>query len=329
LFDRTRVDSGDTYGDEADVSEADGAAPAVPDPRVARRGEAFIDGAHRHRGRSLRYKLYVPPVAGTVWPEAADRHPLVVMLHGCTQDPDDFARGTQMNRLAHDQGCYVLYPGQSRDANPSGCWNWFEPAHQRRGAGEPAAIVAVVEWVRQQYPIDPDRIYVAGLSAGGAMAAILGDAYPDVFAAVGVHSGLPPGAARNLPEALAAMKRGAAPTTNRKTDATRPPTIVFHGNRDRTVHPSNGDSLVSEVAEAAAEPLSRVTTTGAANGSRSFTRTLHCAPGGQPIAEHWTIHGGGHAWFGGSQSGRFADPRGPDASREMLRFFLEKRRRPT
>ena len=203
-------------------------------------GRFSLGGAHRD------YKLYIPPGTGR------EPLPLVVMLHGCTQDPDDFAAGTAMNEVAQARGFYVLYPAQSRQANPHGCWNWFQHDHQQRDRGEPALLAGMTRQTMEQHAIDPRRVYVAGLSAGGAMAAILGAAYPDLYAAVGVHSGLAAGAATGLAAALAAMRGGAAGSGGPH----RVPTIVFHGDADSTVHPANGD----EVMAACAGPESAVET---------------------------------------------------------------------
>jgi poly(hydroxyalkanoate) depolymerase family esterase len=267
---------------------------------------AFIDG--HSQGRAFR--LYIPPQAG-------ERPlPLIVMLHGCTQDPDDFAAGTRMNEAAQLQGCFVLYPAQSRSANPQGCWNWFKHSHQARGRGEPALLAAMTREIMSQHSVDPARIYVAGLSAGGAMAAILGDAYPDLFAAVGVHSGLATGSAKDLPSALAAMRQGAPAA---RASASRRPTIVFHGDADTTVHPENGEHVLS--ASAGPVPPAEADTQRGSN----YTRTLHRDAQGRVMAEHWCVHGVGHAWSGGSKHGSYTDPQGPDATHEMLRFFLEHR----
>ncbi|AMO24063.1 PHB depolymerase family esterase [Ramlibacter solisilvae] len=264
-------------------------------------------------GRTERdYKLYVPPQAG-------ERPlPLVVMLHGCTQDPDDFAAGTRMNQAARAQGCFVLYPAQSRQANPQRCWNWFKHSHQQRGRGEASLLAAMTRHVMARHDIDPARVYVAGLSAGGAMATILGTAYPDLYAAVGVHSGLACGAAKDLPSALAAMRSGGVTTAS---SAPGLPTIVFHGDADATVHPDNGRDVVRASAGGVdAEPEAR---RHEAAGGRSFTRHLHRSVAGEVLAEHWVVHGSGHAWSGGSRNGTYTDPTGPDATQEMLRFFLE------
>ena len=286
--------------------------PAEDDPRPATSGEGqWLSGQHTGSAGTRAYRLYVPPDA------SARVLPLVVMLHGCTQGPEDFARGTRMNDLARSEGFLVLYPEQARKANTSGCWNWFKHNHQRRGQGEPALLAGMVQAVMAQHGVDPQRVYVAGLSAGGAMAAILAHAYPELFAAVGVHSGLPVGAARDLPSALAAMQgggAGAAPALQ-----AGPPTIVFHGDQDSTVHPANGAAVVRACAGAASAASERAGTA----GGRAYVRHLHADPSGSVRAEHWVVHGAGHAWSGGSLEGSYADARGPDASREMLRFFLE------
>ena len=236
--------------DVTDVTDLDAAPPGVIDiearevhvgtpPRATPGHDAgsFTGGRHAHAAGTRDYKLYVPP-------GARDRPlPLVVMLHGCTQDPDDFAAGTRMNEAALERGFFVLYPAQAQNANASRCWNWFKHNHQRRGRGEPALLADMTQAVIQRHGIDARRVYVAGLSAGGAMAAILGDAYPDVYAAVGVHSGLPTGSATNVKTAFDAMKHGAASGGTRGAGA--PPVIVFHGDRDTTVHPVNGEHIVT------------------------------------------------------------------------------------
>ena len=317
--------------------------PAAPSATVAvepsgaidghRGAGAFLAGSHTHATLTRGYKLCVPAGAD------GRSLPLVVMLHGCTQDPDDFAAGTGMNALATEQGFYVLYPAQAHDANPSRCWNWFKHNHQQRGRGEPAVIASMTQAIMQAHDIDPRRVYVAGLSAGGAMAAIVGAAYPDVYAAVGVHSGLAPGAASNLPEALAAMKggaSGAAPLAGAATrwGATAPhpppglplPVIVFHGDRDATVHPRNGEQVVAAALGADAGAAGRSVEQGVSARGRRYTRAVSAAAAGRPAAEHWVLHDAGHAWSGGRAAGSYTDPQGPDASREMLRFFLEHAR---
>lgn len=298
----------------------DTAARTTPDP-VAPRGDAarpaqpeqWADGSFSHQGRTLAFKLYLPPR-----PAEAPAMPLVLMLHGCTQNPDDFAAGTQMNTLARELGVAVLYPAQAQPANPQKCWNWFKPQHQQRGRGEPAALAALTQSVMAAHDIDPARVYVAGLSAGGAMADILGRCYPDLFAGVGVHSGLPGGAASDVMSAMSAMHNG--PATTAPSPATMPPLIVFHGDADATVHARNGDAVVAAALGGRGAAPHEVSGTSAA-GQR-FTRRVHAAADGRATVEHWQLHGAGHAWSGGSARGSYTDPRGADASAEMLRFFL-------
>jgi poly(hydroxyalkanoate) depolymerase family esterase len=247
------------------------------------------------------------------------------MLHGCTQDPEDFAAGTRMNRLAAEHGVLVLYPTQTREENAARCWNWFLPQNQRPERGEPALLAALTQAVMAEHDADPARVYVAGLSAGGAMADILGRTHPALFAAVGVHSGLPCGAARDLVSAIAAMKNG--PGAHRAAAGPMPPAIVFHGDADETVHPRNGEQLVADALAGGGLGPARETH-GHAPGGRAFTRRTHADAHGRIVVEHWRVHGGGHAWAGGSAEGSFTDPAGPDASAEMLRFFLAHPRLP-
>jgi poly(hydroxyalkanoate) depolymerase family esterase len=309
-------------------------APGVDVEPDAGAGE-FIAGTHSHGALTRGYKLYLPPGA------AGRCLPLVVMLHGCTQDPDDFAAGTAMNERAREMGFFVLYPAQSHTANASRCWNWFKHNHQQRDSGEPALIADLVRMLMRTHGIDARRVYVAGLSAGGAMAAIVAAAYPELFAAVGVHSGLPLGAASNVSEALAVMRHGHAAGARAQASRRRPgagqdtaapsrpvPTIVFHGDQDQTVHPRNGEQLISAAlhgagaAASAGPPAPVQTQQGASAQGRRYTRSTHPGVQGRLIAEHWLVHGAGHAWSGGQASGSFTDARGPDATREMLRFFF-------
>jgi poly(hydroxyalkanoate) depolymerase family esterase len=288
----------------------------------------FSWGTHTEAGLTRRYKLYVPP--GTT----GRALPLVVMLHGCTQDPDDFAAGTGMNERAREQGFAVLYPAQAAEANPQRCWNWFKHNHQRRGHGEPALIAGMTRAVMQRHGIDARRVFIAGLSAGGAMAALVAATYPELYAAVGVHSGLPAGCAGNLPEALAAMNGAAPPAskTKRRNAAAGPsvavPTIVFHGDGDKTVHPRNGEQLINDMLNAGVaaphpRPAPQVQQGVSARGQRYTRSTHHGGAGAESLAEHWLVHGAGHAWSGGDRAGSYTDASGPDATREMLRFFFE------
>ncbi len=262
------------------------------------------------------YKLYVPSV------RPATKMPLVVMLHGCTQSPDDFAIGTGMNALAEEHGFLVAYPGQPMGANPNKCWNWFKPEDQGRARGEPALIAGIVRDIIRDHPVDPAHVFVAGLSAGGAAAAIVASAYPEMFKAVGVHSGLAVGAATDIPQAFSAMRNGAAGAS-----ISHPvPTIVIHGLADSTVNPSNGDAVIAQ-ALGAFGPLKASTRQGLSVGGKAFRQTSYTDPAGTAMCEHWEIADAGHAWAGGASEGSFTDPHGPSASAEMVRFFMHHRRK--
>ena len=291
----------------------------MPNPVPAGRGSAveippgarFEDRVFAEAAGSRRYKVYVP--SGY----RGQALPVIVMLHGCTQNPDDFAAGTQMNALAEAQTFLVVYPEQPPSAHPQRCWNWYAAGDQVREGGEPALIAGIARSVVAEFSADPSRVYAAGLSAGGAAAAILAATHPDVFAAVGIHSGLACGVARDMPGAFAAMKgQGIAPGRNR----TAVPTIVFHGDGDRTVHPVNGDRVAAQAAADArlVETVSR----GTSQDGMAYTRTVRSDAAGRALLEQWVLHGAGHAWSGGSPAGSYTEPRGPDASREMVRFFL-------
>jgi poly(hydroxyalkanoate) depolymerase family esterase len=277
-------------------------------------GTRFIEGTFSNVAGSRTYKLFIPSRS------QGQPLPLVVMLHGCTQSPDDFAAGTRMNFLAEAQNCFVVYPEQPSGANQAKCWNWFRTGDQQRGGGEPSLIAGVTRQIMRVYSIDPTRVYVGGLSAGGAAAAIMGATYADLYAAVGIHSGLACGAASDIPSAFVAMRQGGGPGVI--ADGGSPvPTIVFHGDRDATVHPNNGDRILEQSAKATT-PTTKVLR-GRVPGGHAYTRTVLTDAGGRAISEHWNIHGAGHAWSGGSLACSYTDPRGPDATREMLRFFLE------
>ena len=288
-------------------------------PRPARLGAGqFLEGTLAHGAPSSRYKLYVPKgVTG------GQTFPLIVMLHGCTQNPDAFAASTRMNGHADAEPCYVLYPAQSYRANSLGCWNWFRERDQGFDKGEPSHIAELTRHVMNRYPVDARRVYVAGFSAGGAMAAIMAGAYPELFAAACVHSGLARGAARSALSAMSAMQ-GYSGGSSTPT-LTTVPTIVFHGDRDRSVHSRNGDAVLLS-ATLGKRYETRVQRTERTANAHAYTRTRYLDPGGQTVLEGWRVHGAGHAWFGGSPAGTFTDARGPDATRTMLRFFSEHAR---
>lgn len=283
----------------------------------------YLSGSCTNPAGTRAYKLYVP---SGYKDEAL---PLIVMLHGCTQNPDDFAAGTGMNAVADDNNCFVVYPAQAQSANGSNCWNWFKPGDQRRDHGEPSLIADITREIVRTYKIDTRRIYVAGLSAGGAMATVMGATYPELYAAVGVHSGLPYAVAHDVPSAFAAMKKSKAKASPRNGSAKAPasfghtvPVIVFHGDRDTTVHPSNGDQALAQCVPSAEQDASVKVEKGAEPNGRAYTKSIHHDAQGKVIAEKWIVHGAGHAWSGGSSRGSYTDPRGPSAAREMLRFFF-------
>jgi len=303
-----------------------------PSSRAAQAPGTFETCTFSNHAGTRSYKLYVPTRILDTPP------PLVVMLHGCTQSADDFAAGTQMNRLAEEQGFLVAYPEQATHANSSKCWNWFKTQDQARDAGEPSLIAGIAREIVSRHGADPRRVFVAGLSAGAAMAVVLGETYPEVFAAVGVHSGLPYGSAHDVLSAMAAMKGGRSglpglrdlpsvtATPNRKA-AQAVPIIVFHGDRDHTVQQSNGTEIVQQALDAYQRAGDSIklfarTDSGVSAAGRSYSRTVHTDADGQPQIESWTLHGAGHAWSGGHASGSYTDCSGPDASAEFLRFFL-------
>ena len=276
----------------------------------------FEERLYSDAAGKLAYKLYIPSTY------EGRPVPLVVMLHGCTQSPDDFAAGTRMNMLAEEQNFLVAYPAQPASANPSKCWNWFRPGDQARDRGEPSLIAGATREIAQDLAVDRSRIYVAGLSAGGAAAAILGATYPDLYAAIGIHSGLACGAAQDLPSAMTAMRQGARP--NDAAQAIVTPTIVFHGDLDSTVSPVNGAQII-DFGAARLAGLTATSVRGTSPGGAAYTQDVYADGSGRPMLEYWRLHGAGHAWSGGSADGSYTDPRGPDASREMLRFFAKHR----
>jgi poly(hydroxyalkanoate) depolymerase family esterase len=280
-------------------------------------GGDFIAGQFSCAAGTRDYKLFVPSR-----PQA--QAPLLVMLHGCTQSPDDFAAGTGMNPLAERAGIYVVYPGQSRLANGQKCWNWFEPRDQGREGGEAAIIAGLTRALIAEHGLDSGRVYIAGMSAGGAAAANIARAYPDLYAAVGIHSGLAAGCARDVSSALMAMQVGAPGSGDPSgfgapVSGLRVPTIVFHGDEDGTVSVRNADQVL---AQAGTGGLA-VTRERFEDAGHPFTRTRYTDGAGRVLVEDWRVRGAGHAWSGGDPRGSYTDARGPNASRAMLDFFAQ------
>ena len=302
------------------------AQPAA-DPTITQpvRQSRFTEG---HFGEPLkrRYMLYEP---ASRRPGPA---PMLVLLHGCNQGAEDFAAGTRMNEAAEDAGMFVLYPEQSLLANPMRCWNWYAPQAPAGGTGEASLIAALTRQVAAEHGIDPTRVYVAGMSAGGAMAGVLARDHPDLYAALGVHSGVPAGHANSLYSALRLMSRGPAPgqieaSQGGEDGASRAiPSIVFHGDEDTTIHSSNAQAIHADPASDQPEHIqvgSLQSSTESTDDERGITRSVEYGPGGVTNRELWIVHGAGHAWAGGSGEERYTDASGPTASREMLRFFLQ------
>ena len=292
------------------LREGRGPMPGFPptDP-VLPEGAVFEARTFDCGSGSRALRLYVP---------ASEVRGLVVMLHGCTQTPEDFAVGTGMNAMAERHGLLVAYPGQTAVHNANGCWNWFRPGDQARDRGEPAILGEMARALAAEFAVPEGGVFIAGLSAGGAMAAVVGDAYPEIFAAVGVHSGLAPGLASDVPSAFAAMRGAPAQATGARRRSPEQRLIVFQGGADPTVHRGNAERLLAWAAPGPVEDAPPYRQ----SGRRPVNRTVGFGPDGRPTVELWMIEGAGHAWAGGDPAGSYTDPNGPDASAEMVRFFL-------
>lgn len=294
--------------------------PASPSKSpVIPKGAQYLERTHSSSTGARDFSLYLPASQ----PDGPKG--LIVMLHGCTQDPNDFATGTDMNAIAQKHGLAVAYPAQTSGHNAANCWNWFAPANQSRGGGEPAVIASLARALMSEFGLERTAVFVAGLSAGGAMAVILADTYPDVFSAAGVHSGLPRGSANNVLTAMSAMRDGGQPQAlagKRRKAAARPDRkmrrIIFHGDADSTVHPSNASQIV--VAAVGDRKPAQVIPKSASG--RVYVQSDYALPNGTVDVELWQLEGAGHAWSGGKSGGTYTDPKGPDASSEMVRFFL-------
>ena len=288
---------------------------------------------------SRRYFVYTP--AGYT---IEQRVPMVVMLHGCTQTPADSAAGTAWNPLADEHAFVVVYPEQRGGDNPLSCWNWFLPVHQVRGSGEAGVLAGISQQVltsETRWNIDPGRVYVAGLSAGGAMATILGATYPDLYAAIGVHAGLEYQAATDPSAALQAMGSGGPDPAQQGRAAFNAmngrsrvmPTIVFHGTADSVVHPVNGDQVVQQWMETNRLASNDAYRPDFQEPTKVDDGILNFLPytvsrwndgRGRLVQEYWRVTGLEHAWSGGSAAGSYSDPRGPDATEAMWAFFTHQ-----
>jgi poly(hydroxyalkanoate) depolymerase family esterase len=311
LSDRLR----EWFGRTAPYARHNSAPVLNPEPR-SEAGQ-FLSRTYHNGAGARGYRLYVPSGYN------GQPVPLVVMLHGCQQSPEDFATGTRMNMHAEKLIWLIAYPEQSAAANGSRCWNWFLPEDQRRDEGEPSLIGGITRQVMNDFVVDPARVYAAGLSAGGATAAIMGATYADLYAAVGIHSGLPFGAAQDIPSAFAAMRSGAHVRQGTRRSSIVP-TIIFHGDQDRTVNPQNAELILAQAAPGAR--LRKTVQRVEVPGSRDYTRTCYVDRTRLVVLEYWLIHGVAHAWSGGSRTGSYTDPRGPDATAGMMRFFGEHQR---
>lgn len=283
-------------------------------------GAQFLDQRYSCATGTRRYRLYVPSTAGE------GLQGLIVMLHGCTQSPEDFAAGTGMNALAEEHRLLVVYPAQTGGDNSMSCWNWFRPEDQMRDSGEPAIIAGLTASIRDDYAIPIERVFVAGLSAGGAMAATMGETYPELYAAIGVHSGLAYGSANDVMSAFTAMRGQVGIVSSHANTGGRleakPRLIVFHGTADPTVHVSNAERIVSS------QPGTLGKTSRSehvpSGQTRAYTRSVTKRDDGTHGIECWLIDGAQHAWAGGNPSGSYTDPRGPNASKAMVSFFLNE-----
>ncbi len=286
------------------------------------------------RRRELGYRLYLPSGSSR-----RDSLALIVMLHGCRQDPLSFAEGTRMNKLAEEGRCAVLYPEQSRHSNPLRCWNWFEPA-SLAGQGEAALIARLIDQVTVRRPIDPRRVYVVGMSAGGAMACVLGVRHSRLFAACAIHSGVMYGAASSPMQALDAMRSGASAGSIDEArrvvceageSEVMVPTFVIHGDRDTTVNPVNADEIIEQL-KARAKCIDPRAGEMLACGERCIDgggrtyRQQDYTQRGRIMLRKVLVEGLGHAWSGGDARFEFNDANGPDASRLILDFVMQYQR---
>jgi len=299
----------------------------------------WIRGRARAAGGSRAYKLWAP---ATIETEKAS--PLVMLLHGCALDAQAMTEISGMNEVAEANRFLVVYPEQSRRANLLKCWNWFHPKHQTRDRGEPSILAAIIEQVCSRFRVDLDRIYIAGVSAGGAMAVIAGATYPDLFAAIAVCAGGEFKAATSVATGLSVMKHGGPDPLQQGQSAfeamraglarkkkRRMPVIAFHGTADARVNPVNTEQIIAQwsatnacLAAQQGETdfsLSEQTVAGQVATGYAYKRRIYTDQRGELLMESWIIDGLGHAWPGSPQAHKYGDPKGPVAAREIWRFF--------
>lgn len=312
------------------VQAAGPPAPAPTPGQPATVVGGWISGAFRNDAGERQYQLYVPPRH-----EPSRRHMLVVLLHGCTQDPMDLARGTRIAEHADREGVFVLLPEQPAGANPMKCWSWFDPQHQSRDVGEPSIIAGMTREIVERYPVDPARVHIGGISAGGAMASLVAIAYADVYASVAVHSAPAWRAATDLAGAVRVMAHGSPDADSLGAVAAeamggrmRPiPAFVLHGGSDAVVKPANGTDAARQWLatnrRASGSAGLTIDDSSGETGGYHWTRVCHRDGSAGCLVEAWTVAELAHAWSGGSSAGTFTDERGPDATAEMLRFFRE------
>jgi poly(hydroxyalkanoate) depolymerase family esterase len=291
---------------------------------------SFTEHTFKSDAGERQYWLYVPASLKADKPAS-----LIVMLHGCTQDGPDVARGTRLNEWAEREGFIVAYPQQSQAMNNLKCWNWFVPQHQTRESGEPAIIAGITREVMGKHKIDASRVFIGGVSAGAAMAGLAAAAYPELYSALALHSGPEFRAATNMGEALTAMKQGGPDPVQQGTYAYQMmdkraraiPVIVFHGAKDAVVFPVNGEQAAKQwistndhADDGAANNSLKIETSRGAGYARTVAKGKQRA-----LIEYWLYDELGHAWSGGSPDGTYTDPKTPDATAEMIRFFKHVR----
>jgi poly(hydroxyalkanoate) depolymerase family esterase len=306
---------------------------------VAARAGSWTNGTVTNASGSRGYKLWIP--AGYTGKTGL---PLVMMLHGCTQTPDDFAAATGMNSIADTNNFLVVYPEETASANALKCWNWYDSSHQSRGQGEPSLLALMVNQVRADFKVDARRVYVAGFSAGGAMAVIMGAAYPDLFAAIGIHSGIAYKAATSLSEARPAMAQGGADAARlgqlayQAMGNTKHPmrVILFQGAKDGLVAPVNAERIITQWARAndylddgrdnhSVDDIADMIFEGVSAGGYAYKKSVYNDRKGKPLIEGWVIQELKHAWSGGAAGASYTDPKGPQAGQEMWRFFRQSK----